>query len=352
MADWRVATLKARGYPVTKSNMNLLTAWQRMEGGGTHNDATFNPLNTTRNAPGAVRSINRVGVKAFDTFEHGINATVSTLDNYETISKYLAAGKGSDALRDPAGQGDFNMWVSGKDAPGASPYVTKIAGQLGVDVGNANVKLGGQTYGGGRSPQAVQAKVADMIGAQRQMTAGFLMQAAQKTIGGDPLGGGSLLSLAQARDSLQKQADFASADLSANLEQTGQHPQQNSPQGPSGNLPTNGGGGFKGVDTDGFTDDFDARLSKMIADSGGRLSITSGYRSADYQAGLYSAAVKKYGSEAAARKWVAPTGKSNHGRGIAADIGGDLAWAHANAAKYGLHFPMSWENWHIEPINK
>jgi D-alanyl-D-alanine carboxypeptidase len=349
VADWRVATLQARGYPVTKSNMNLLTAWQKMEGGDTHNDATFNPLNTTRNAPGAVRSINSVGVKAFDTFEHGISATVSTLDNYETISKYLAAGKGSDALRDPAGQGDFNMWVSGKDRPGASPYVSKIASILGQDVGKASVALGGQTYGGGKSPQAAQAKLADSIGAQKQMTAGFLMQAAHDTISGNALGGGSLLQLAQARKSMQEQADFSQADLSANLEARGQHPQQN---GPTGNLPTQGGGGWKGVDTDGFTDDFDSRLNALVKASNGRLSITSGYRSADYQAKLYADAVKKYGSEAAARKWVAPPGKSNHGRGTAADIGGDLAWAHANAAKYGLHFPMSWENWHIEPINK
>lgn len=221
MADWRVALLKARGYPVTKSNMNLLTAWQKMEGGGTHNDATFNPLNTTRNAPGAVKSINSVGVKAFDTFEHGIAATAATMDNYETISAYLKAGKGSDALSDPAGQGDFNMWVSGKDAPGASPYVTKIAGLLGQDVGNAKVTLGGQTYGGGRSPQAAQAKVADMIGAQKQMTAGFLMQAAHDTINGTQLGGGSLLSLAQARKALQEQADFASADLKTSAESYG-----------------------------------------------------------------------------------------------------------------------------------
>jgi hypothetical protein len=335
--------------------MNLLTAWQRMEGGGTHNDATFNPLNTTRNAPGAVRSINSVGAKAFDTFDHGINATVETLDNYETISSYLKAGKGSDALRDPAGQGDFNMWVSGKDAPGASPYVTKIAGLLGQDVSSAKVTLGGQTYGTGEkaSPQAAQAKVADMIGAQQQMTAGFLMQAANNAINGGQLGGGSLLSLAQARKALQEQADFSQADLSANLDTRGQHPQQNAPtgsQGPSGNLPTQGGGGWKGVDTDGFTDDFSARLNALIKASGGKLSITSGYRSADYQAKLYAEAVKKYGSEAAARKWVAPPGKSNHGRGIAADIGGDLSWARANAAKFGLHFPMSWENWHIEPI--
>lgn len=99
----------------------------------------------------------------------------------------------------------------------------------------------------------------------------------------------------------------------------------------------------------GFTDDFQRRLDALIAASGDRLKVSSGYRSPERQAKLFSAAVKKYGSEAAARKWVAPPGKSRHGMGIAADLGGDLAWARNNARRFGLYFPMSWENWHIEP---
>jgi hypothetical protein len=68
---------------------------------------------------------------------------------------------------------------------------------------------------------------------------------------------------------------------------------------------------------------------------------------------LFAEAVKKYGSEKAARKWVAPPGKSNHGRGVAADLdianpGPAQTWAHANATRFGLQFPMSWEPWHIE----
>lgn len=314
MADWRVATLKARGYPVTKSNMDLLTAWQRMEGGGTHNDATFNPLNTTRNAPGAVRSINSVGVKAFDTFEHGINATVSTLDNYETISKYLAAGRGTDALRDPAGQGDFNMWVSGKDAPGASPYVTKIATMLGQPVGNASVKLGGQSFGGGQSPQAAQKKVADRIGAQKQMTSGFLMQAAHDTISGKPLGGGSLLSLAQARNALQDQADFSSADLSENLTARGQNP---TPDG-----------------------DVASTLRETAARFG--LTVTSGYRSVAKQAALYKG---RSGPGS-----VAAPGKSWHNTGRAYDVAvNDKAMAFLD---YAFKHPEQFKEVFYDPAGK
>src|ERR1044072_6685491 len=89
----------------------------------------------------------------------------------------------------------------------------------------------------------------------------------------------------------------------------------------------------------------------MINASGGRLHITSGFRSVAQQQQLWDAAVKKYGSAAAARKWVAPPGDSHHNKGVAADLGGDLAWAHANAARFGLKFPMPWEAWHIEPAD-
>jgi len=100
-------------------------------------------------------------------------------------------------------------------------------------------------------------------------------------------------------------------------------------------------------------------LQHAVKQAGGDLYIYSGGRDAKQQAGLYQAALKKYGSESAARKWVAPPGKSNHdthaglkyglGDGaVASDLRGDLAMAHKLAAKYGLMFPLSNEAWHIE----
>lgn len=100
----------------------------------------------------------------------------------------------------------------------------------------------------------------------------------------------------------------------------------------------------------GFNPDFEQRLNALIRASGGRVTVTSGYRSPEHQARLYAAALQKYGSEQEARRWVAPPGKSKHGEGVAADLGGDLEWAAANAAKFGLHRPMSWEPWHFEPV--
>lgn len=96
----------------------------------------------------------------------------------------------------------------------------------------------------------------------------------------------------------------------------------------------------------GFDPAFETALNQMVAASGGRVWVTSGYRSPEHQAELFAAAVKKYGSEAAARKWVAPPGKSQHNMGVAADLGGDLEWVRQNAARFGLIQPMSWEKWH------
>lgn len=100
---------------------------------------------------------------------------------------------------------------------------------------------------------------------------------------------------------------------------------------------------------------FNSALQQFLKDAGGRVSIGNSYRSPERQAQLWEQALRKYGSAAKARKWVAPPGKSNHGRGLAADLKfvnkDAIAWAHANAKRYGLHFPLSNENWHIEPVS-
>lgn len=104
-----------------------------------------------------------------------------------------------------------------------------------------------------------------------------------------------------------------------------------------------------------FDQGFGSSLTPFLAaagDAGHNIQIYSGYRSPEHQGRLYDAALKKYGSEAAARKWVAPPGKSQHNHGGAADLrfGSDDArtWAHNNAVDFGLNFRMDYEPWHIE----
>lgn len=102
--------------------------------------------------------------------------------------------------------------------------------------------------------------------------------------------------------------------------------------------------------------EFQRQLFAMLQAAPNRsLSIYSGYRSPERQAQLWEGALRKYGSPALARKWVAPPGKSFHNRGLAADLrfadASAIEWAHEHAADYGLKFPLSNENWHIEPAN-
>jgi peptidoglycan hydrolase-like protein with peptidoglycan-binding domain len=95
--------------------------------------------------------------------------------------------------------------------------------------------------------------------------------------------------------------------------------------------------------------DWDRMVAAAAAD-GVRLSVTSGYRTIAEQQALWNDALKKYGSADAARKWVAPPGKSNHQSGKAIDVGASdgHAWLRRNGAKFGFSQPMSWEPWHWE----
>lgn len=61
-------------------------------------------------------------------------------------------------------------------------------------------------------------------------------------------------------------------------------------------------------------------LMRLQQKFGKKLTVNSGYRSTEKQARLFADAVQKYGSEAAARKKVAPPGSSKHEGGTALDI--------------------------------
>lgn len=112
----------------------------------------------------------------------------------------------------------------------------------------------------------------------------------------------------------------------------------------------------KGVDTSGFGGALNQGVGRMMEalppELRGQISIYSGYRSPEKQAQLYQAALQKYGSPEAARKWVAPPGSSQHGFGNASDLRfatpAAREWAHQHAAEYGLAFPLGNEPWHVE----
>lgn len=100
--------------------------------------------------------------------------------------------------------------------------------------------------------------------------------------------------------------------------------------------------------------DFAARLQQLIAAAPGRIELRGGghgFRSRSDQARLYRQKPHL----------AAPPGRSNHEKGLAYDLvfeggmaGPVAVWAHANAARFGLKFPMlggkgkKYEPWHIE----
>jgi hypothetical protein len=95
-ARQRFATdlLRELGLPLTKENMRAMKAWQRAEG----TSAAFNPLATTRHAPGAT-DMNEVGVKNFRSYEQGLRATIDTLRNGLYGNILAALRDGTSATR-------------------------------------------------------------------------------------------------------------------------------------------------------------------------------------------------------------------------------------------------------------
>lgn len=80
------------------------------------------------------------------------------------------------------------------------------------------------------------------------------------------------------------------------------------------------------------------------------MTITSGWRSPEFQERLLDNAVVTYGSLAAARQYVQTPGGSKHVIGKAVDVGGVGAdqWLIANGARFGLCRIYANELWHFE----
>jgi len=88
---------------------------------------------------------------------------------------------------------------------------------------------------------------------------------------------------------------------------------------------------------------------------GQTLYIASGFRTLARQKVLFAQAVKKYGSEKEASKWVAPPLISHHPWGIALDINYPdepvgAGWLEVHGWKFGLCRVFENEWWHFEPV--
>jgi hypothetical protein len=121
------------------------------------------------------------------------------------------------------------------------------------------------------------------------------------------------------------------------------------------------GKGGSGATWDNLDPRMKERLSRMFRDGGGRVWLGNGWRSEQQQRDMF---LDRYRPDPNGeiswngQKWTrvkgapaAPPGRSMHEIGLAADLEGDIAWANANAANYGLkHFAsVNNEPWHFQP---
>lgn len=105
-----------------------------------------------------------------------------------------------------------------------------------------------------------------------------------------------------------------------------------------------------GTTLDGFPDFFQQAVNSLLAACSGS-SIGSGSRTTEEQAALYASK----GAWSPTNPGAAAPGTSNHEVGVgsgAADLSGDIDCMHANASRFGLHFPIANEPWHVEPTDE
>lgn len=131
--DWAKDFLARLGAPDTTENEAAVVTWEMSEGGHFVNNATYNPLNTTQDAPGAT-SINPKGVKAYPDYETGMAAAIKTISSpnygYPAIISALRNGNSAPAVLSAIGQ---SSWGTGA----ALLFKTLPAGQAAIKAGGS-----------------------------------------------------------------------------------------------------------------------------------------------------------------------------------------------------------------------
>jgi hypothetical protein len=101
-AGWAHALLAAEGDPQTTCNLSAVTEWERREGGGFGNQASYNALNVNPGAGANWPGHPAIGAWAFPDAQTGLRYTVATLSSgyYDGIRAALRAGNSAQAVCD------------------------------------------------------------------------------------------------------------------------------------------------------------------------------------------------------------------------------------------------------------
>lgn len=103
---WARALLRGLGVPQSAPNLHAIIAWEEAEGGHWNNSARFNPLNTTQEEPGASNTGTQGNIKAYTSWQEGLQATITTLRNglYGPILSALGRGTSAASVATAIGQ--------------------------------------------------------------------------------------------------------------------------------------------------------------------------------------------------------------------------------------------------------
>jgi hypothetical protein len=170
--SFAVAVLKRLGKPVTRANVRALVGWEHAEGGHFHNDARFNPLNTTEPAPGAGNTGTQGNIKIYRSPRQGIRATVRTLRNgrYGGILAALEQGHNPQAVARAIGASPWgtsaaliSKVIAGTPAPAHIPRAAGGGGR-----GGAQLLTSSRGAGTDFGPQGSTVALLEALGAQQR----------------------------------------------------------------------------------------------------------------------------------------------------------------------------------------
>lgn len=151
-AQFAASLLRRLGIKPNRGNMQAMVGWERAEGGHFHNQARFNPLNTTQPEPGAGNTGSQGNIKVYRDWQQGLEATAKTLTNgrYQPIIQALK-GNDPNAVANAIGRTPWGTsgslvqrTIAGTKAPGDASGLSGSNGSTGV-VSPATTRIPGQT---------------------------------------------------------------------------------------------------------------------------------------------------------------------------------------------------------------